>query len=379
MEFIFDGNAMLHVATRQAIDIFKKSYSGELESVNNENTPLTDFLKKEYKQTILNYMNSFVSNFYQIVSHIHIVLDNISWRGEYVNKFFERNPDHIKFQYKGKRKADKEYILLNKFFQQFHDEIVPILKGLPGVYVYSTIGAEGDDIIAYLVDKFKEEDIVIFTGDTDIGQLTTDVNRKVILLGPKHITTKKRRISVNETTKAMNFKYNIQLNDVIDNLLRSTIYEKIKLNPGKNLLIKIVTQDTSDNTGSIYVRTNKKGEAVNITNTRGERFLTPIFEKYKDNEILNKLDTLDEEFFNDLVSTIVTEFKIPVEPKEDYDNIVSQIKKNYERNVKLIRLSKHHIPEMLFIMIERVFNFHYNNVIFDYAAFAANIEERKAY
>lgn len=379
MEFTIDGNAFLHVATRQAIQKFRTSYKSELEAVNNENTPLTDFMKKEFTQSVLSYMNSFISQFYHNISHVHLVLDNISWRAEYVNKFFELNPDHNPFVYKGKRKQDKDYLLLNKFFKYFHEDVVPLLRTVPGFFVYSTIGAEGDDIIAYLVDKFPNEDMAIWTGDQDIGQTTIDTNRKVFLIGPRHISTKKRRISVNETTKSMNFNYNAQLQASIDNVLGSPFYEKINLLPGKDTITKIVTRDQSDNIGSIYVRYNKKSNPINITPKRGEKFLQPIFDKYADSIILQKIDSLDADFLNEIIEILIKEFKIPTEPEEQYQKTIDKIKKNYERNVKLVRLSKSHIPEILFIMIERVFDFYYKPIQFDYAAFAANIEERRTY
>jgi len=379
MEFIFDGNALLHVATRQAISIFRKSYNLELKSVNDDTTPLTDFLKKEYKQVILNYMNTSISPFYSIINHIHFVMDNISWRKEYLIKFFERNPTHNSFKYKGKRKPDKDVKLLNKFFENFHDEILPILKQIPGFYAYSTIGAEGDDIIAFLVDKFPNNDIAIWTGDQDIGQLAIDTSRMVFLLGPRHITSKKRRVSVIEDKKVMNFNYNAQLNESIANLLRNNYYEKIILHPGKVALSKVVARDVSDNIGSIYVRYNAKKEPINITEKRANRFLQPIFDKYDDATILKNLDNLNEDFYNEILEILIAEFKIKREPENEFKELTDKIKKNYARNIKVIRLSKEQIPEILIAMINRVFEYHYNGVDFDYAAFAANIEERRTY
>jgi len=377
MEFIFDGNALLHVITHQAISIFDKSYPEELSAVNDDNTPLSDFLKNEYKHTFFNYVNSSIRPFYSIITHLHFVLDDLSWRKEYVNKFFENNPDHNPFVYKGKRKPHKYVHVLNKFFKYFHEELIDVLKEIPGIFIYSTIGAEGDDIIAYLVDRFPNADIGIWTGDYDIGQLAIDSHRKVFILGPKHIGTKRRRVSVNEHSSGMSFNYNIQLHEAIDLLLRNQTYEKINLNPGKDILIKLVTRDTSDNIGSIYVRYNKNNSPINITPERGVKFLAPIFEKYNTNELLKMMDDLDDVLFDEVMECIRVEFKISTEPKEMYDSLVDKIKKNYERNIKLIRLSKHHIPEMLFVMIKRVVDFHYKEIQFDYAAFAANINERK--
>lgn len=374
MELIFDGNALLHVITNQAISIFKQNYSDEMDSADTEGEELSFFLKKEYSRILFTFINSYIFPFKDQVSHVHIVLDNKSWRKEYVNKFFEKNPTHNSFVYKGTRKKDKNYILLNKFFKLFHDSISDKLKAIPGVFVYSTIGAEGDDIIAYLTEKFATQDIAIWTGDQDIGQLATNVNRKVIILGPRHIKTKMRRVSVNKHTPAMDFNFNVQLNESIDYLLRSRFYEKIELLPGKNLLTKIVTRDVSDNIGSIYVRFNKKGNAMNITPKRGEKFLQTLFDKYNDADILKRLDEEDNELFEDVLSCLSREFKFDLDDSE----LVEKIKKNYYRNIKLTRLNKSHIPEILYKMIERIFEHYYNlGTAFNYAEFAANFDEIK--
>ena len=377
MKFIVDGNAFLHVSTRQVLGILTDKYPAELTHTVDGAEVITDFAKQQFKQITLGYLNTFLIPFQYSLDSLFFTLDNISWRKEYVEKFFDRNPTHNRFAYKGNRKHDKDYTLLNEFFDYFSKEVSDILREIPGCYVISTIGAEGDDIIAYITERFPNEDIAIWTGDYDISQLATDKNRNVIILGPKHITTKKRRITTNANKTKFNLQTNPEISSIITRLLSSNFYEKVEANPGKDTLIKLVTKDQSDNIGSIYVRKTKTDKYLNITQKRGAKFLKPIFENYSDSEILNKIDTLDINLFNEVIATLETEFKLDFSGDAG-EKLYEKIHKNYERNVKLIRLSKHQIPEILFQMIERVFNFYYKEgTTFDYAAFAANLKESR--
>jgi 5'-3' exonuclease len=115
-------------------------------------------------------------------------------------------------EYKAHRKQarDKSIVDFDKFYPVFNELIEEIKKIFPNIYTMKIDGTEGDDIIAILsTKKFADQKIIIVSSDKDMNQLLTNDN--------------------------------IQQYDPIKNRMVEV------MNPKRNLLIKVISGDPSDN------------------------------------------------------------------------------------------------------------------------------------
>lgn len=371
MEYVIDGNSMIHIISNSVVSLIKDKFPIDYESSNSPNNELNEFVKKQVRNIFYKYLNSYIFPFKDLINGVHFTIDDTSWRKRYTYAYYEKYTDDVgKFIYKGNRVIDNNNFILNNIFTYIKNELVLELKNIPGFFIYSVIGAEGDDIIAFIVEKFKESDIVIFSGDSDIAQLVTNNGRDVIMLYPSRFKNKQRRIYVNAKVNT-SFKYNYQISSTIDTLLRSNFYKLVQYEPGKELLIKIVAGDKkSDNINSVYVRVNAKNKFINITSKRVTKFLAPIFDKYTDDDILKNIDSLNEDFIKDVIHSVMNEFKISLNDTEKFE----YIKRSLIRNIRLTRLNFNVILEGMYDLIEKVFDFYHNNTPFNYNEFNTLLE-----
>ena len=195
MNLIIDGNALLNVTANVAMYVIKKN--------NNFDDPYVTvdgktFLKESsqlyFKKFTLNYILGLIIPLKVNLKGIYFVFDSVSWRKIYIEKYFKRKPEKESFGYKSHRIVDDHKKKMFLFINYFNEEVIPELTKLPGVHSIKVLGAEGDDIIAYLSDVI-EGNKVIWTVDRDINQLADYTNDSfTFILGPKHKTTKRKRI-----------------------------------------------------------------------------------------------------------------------------------------------------------------------------------------
>lgn len=119
-------------------------------------------------------------------------------------------------EYKSQRKAirDKSIIDFNKFYPVFNELIEEIKTVFTTIYTMKIDGCEGDDIIAVLSKEvFKDKKIIIISSDGDMNQLLSNKN-------------------INQ--------FNPIKNKMVENI-----------NIKQNLLLKVISGDTSDNIKAI--------------------------------------------------------------------------------------------------------------------------------
>ncbi len=100
----------------------------------------------------------------------HVVLtfddykhDVLSWRKEIYNDY----------KFKRKDARDKSIVDFKKFFGVFNDFIEEVKETFPNIRTIMVDGCEGDDIIAVLAKEvFNDKEVIILSTDGDMNQLT---------------------------------------------------------------------------------------------------------------------------------------------------------------------------------------------------------------
>lgn len=179
------------------------------------------FLIYSVLNTIFSYIKKFNPN------KIFLCMDtrrDCSWRYKFFNENVEKVFGLKEVNYKMNRRKDNDFdwekIFLN--IEEFKD----ILNNFSNIVVLENKELEADDIIAILVEKYKNEDeIVIVSNDKDIFQLI-DKNVKIFLHNKK--------IFASISNKEEFLKKLICLGDKSDNIfpikkkMGEKTYEKIK-------------------------------------------------------------------------------------------------------------------------------------------------------
>ena len=195
MNIVIDGNAFLNVSASIVKNMLQQDKRiGEKYFVNDLFDDSKFLLKQQaavsFRTFVINYFSSIVSPFKGSTGAVFFVFDSKSWRKEYIKQFFkEDGKQEGQFEYKGTRKYDDKIYL---FFELFQNEIMAELKEM-GAVSARILGAEGDDLIAHIVDNFNG-DICIWSVDKDLIQLLESGKRSVILVTPKMMTKNKRVI-----------------------------------------------------------------------------------------------------------------------------------------------------------------------------------------
>lgn len=346
MEFLIDGNAYLNVAisvTKSIVyrdkSIGAKYYVNDI--FNDDASILKEEVKIQFRNFCLNYFNSLIAPVGKRLSRVHLVFDSRSWRNLYTREFFEKSNFETdvaptEFKYKGNRKKDDKIFL---FFDYFQNEIVPKLIEETGINYYRIDSTEGDDIIAYLC-KVIDGDIMIYTVDSDIKQLTYSQKNNVIVIYPKQMSKHKKLCipeefnpghAVDETDNFFSLTESHILTPTIDktvNLLKSRGYVEYKIDPVLEVFTKIFRGDKKDNIPKMD----------KMTPTKTRKMISSIKENYG-NYSLNLLDQMDKSFVDFIVENISILNKVT-----DIDKM-SEIRKHFIFNAKIIRLSPSLFPK----------------------------------
>lgn len=369
MDLIIDGNAFINIAISVTKSLSQKDKRvGEAYYVNDLFSDggfiLKDQVKVAFKNFCFTYLNSLIAPISSSPEKIHIVFDSTSWRKDYTDRFF-RNSEFktssapTEFKYKGNRKYDDHQYL---FFDYFQQVIMPALIERAGINHYKFKGTEGDDIIAYLCDVI-EEDILIYSVDQDLKQLTGHSKKNVLLITPKQMAKTKRLfvpaqlVPTAADDEVDNF---FSLNDVhitgatiektISNLM-SKDYVEHKVDFVDEILSKILLGDKSDNIPKI----------TNISPSKAKKVISSVQEKFGD-RLIEQLDELNEE----LILGLVNEIKI-VNKIKDQDKL-DEVREHLLFNTKLIRLSVKVFPKEIRDLLDEFFST-YESTTFNHKEF----------
>lgn len=349
MDFVIDGNAYLNVAISVSRNIaFKDKTIGAqyyVEDILNEGEfILKDQVKVQFRNFCLNYLYSLIAPIGKRIGRVHLAFDSRSWRKDFIQKFFDSgssgdssaSPDE--FVYKGNRKKDNKIYL---FFEYFQNEIAPIIVKESGVNYYRIDGTEGDDIIAYLCEMLNT-DVMIYTVDGDITQLTYSSGKNVIVIYPKQ-QRKHKKICVpmefnpdfaeEEEDNFFSLSESHISSSTISQIIASYIakdYVEYVIDPVTEIFTKIFRGDKKDNIPKMD----------KMTPIKTKKLIGIIIGEYGQKSI-DLLDDLDETFINFVVKHISILNKV-----SEIDQLID-IRKHFLFNARIIRLSSKLFPSVI--------------------------------
>jgi len=351
MNIVIDGNAFLNVSASIVKNMLQKDKRiGEKYFVNDLLDDSKFMLKQQaavtFRNFVINYFSSIVSPFKGNTGAVFFVFDSKSWRKEYIKQFFkeEERPDD-QFEYKGNRKYDDKIYL---FFELFQNEILSDLKEM-GAASARIIGAEGDDLIAHIIDNFQG-DFCIWSVDKDLIQLLESNNRSVILVTPKMMTKNKRvfiasKKSENKEIDIFNFESAVD-NSNINELLKEFTqrdFVKYEVDPAEELLTKILGGDQSDAIPRVHPK---------MTKSKLEAVISSLKQNEGDWSILvHKLRTNDPYVKDLIVESSIKELKLTTPESQE------QFRRTLDFNIRLICLSIDYVPAKLSVSIRESFDF----------------------
>jgi 5'-3' exonuclease len=368
MDLIIDGNAFINVAisvTKSLSSRDKRTgddyYVNDL--FNDGGFILKEHVRITFRNFCFTYLNSLIAPIASHPERVHIVFDSSSWRKDYTNEFFKNSEFKttsapVEFKYKGNRKYDEHQYLFFDYFQQI---LMHHLVEKSGINQYKFKGTEGDDIIAYLCDIIND-DILVYSVDQDLKQLTGNKNKNVLLITPKQMAKTKRLfvpsqlIPTAANEEVDNF---FSLSDAhitgatiektISNLINKD-YVEYKVDFVDDVLSKILLGDKSDNIPKI----------TSVSPAKAKKVITAVYETFGEKTI-SLLDDLNVELINKLVSEIQLINKI-----KDQDKI-DEIREHLLFNIRLTRLSIKVFPNEIRDALVEYFN--------DYSVTRFNLKE----
>lgn len=345
MNLVIDGNAFLSVSASIVKMILREdSRVGPMywvrDLLSDGEFILKEQAKREFSSFTLKYLNSITSLFSGLGS-VQMVFDSASWRKNYIRDSFSTSAEDA-FVYKGQRKYDEYQHLFYNFFQQ---EVIPKLNETR-LLTFRVPGAEGDDIIARIIESNPTSDYCIWSTDMDFFQLLEDGIRKVILISPKMGKNSKKVYTIHNFSTAnggsggfdiFNFSMQQEERDVIRELEQKG-FEHMEVDPKLELIEKILAGDDSDNIPRVHKSmTPKKVEALVIE--IAERFPNAIKE----------IDTNKDNFIRHVLDSIKAQGKVK---DEDVDTVI----RNMNININIIRLKSVLFPIAVTESIDKSLN-----------------------
>lgn len=345
MDFIIDGNAYLNVAVSIIKNIIRRDktigsdyYVNDI--FNDGKFILKEEAKIQFRNFCLTYLYSLLAPIGNRIDSVHFVFDSRSWRKDFTSKFFEKvkfSSDSApeEFAYKGKRKYDDKIYL---FFNYFQKELLPAITDKTNINCYRIPETEGDDIISYLCEIIKN-DIMIYTVDGDIRQLTYSSGKNVIVIYPKQMSKHKKlcvpqELNPDFAQDEIDDFFSLNESHIIKstmtrtlNILKQKDYVEYQVDPVLEIFTKIFRGDKKDNIPKMD----------KMTPTKTDKMINLIKEEYGNNSI-NLLDMLDESFINFVIKNLSILNKIT-----DI-NKLKDIRKHFLFNTRLIRLSSKLFP-----------------------------------
>lgn len=341
MNLVIDGNAFLNVS----LNIVKQMMFQDRTLVQNywvedlvgDGFILKDGAKALFKDFTFKYLHSIVS-MHPALNTVFIPFDSKSWRKDYLT---EASLDQREIDYKGQRKHDdKQYL----FFEYFRLDLLAELAST-NIEPFRVPRAEGDDIVARLIERYPEEDFCIWSTDLDFFQLLTNSPRLIILSTPKMgRKTKNVYSALNYQTKIKDQGFDIfdfSHTDNIDSILEFTRkgHTHQEVNPHSELIGKLVAGDKSDNIPRAHKGMTPKKVDIIVESTLIDY---PNFTK--------SLDENPVEVIRYLAQGIASLLKI----KDEKD--ITDLKHALKTNVIIIRLNSKFFPKDILKTIDDSIN-----------------------
>ena len=345
MELIIDGNAFINVAMSVTKSMDAINHRTEViyytKDLFKDEYRLLERFENKFRDFSLIYLNSMLAPLGSNLSGVHIVFDSPSWRKKYIESFFEKTEftksGPVEFTYKSGRKYDDYQYL---FFNYFYQKLIPALEKCK-VQWYSATGAEGDDIIAHLCETIPN-DIMIYSVDKDLKQLVSSIDKNIILIMPKQQSPhKKIFVSSNglliHESKVENDFFSLDemkpATSPVESIISSFVnkdYVKYETGQIVEIFNKICLGDKSDKIPKIF-----KMSPIKV-----EKIINSLLEEFGD-DLLSKLDSLNEEFITYFVDQIVIVNKITDPVK------IGELREHLVFNIKITRLASSVFPEEL--------------------------------
>jgi 5'-3' exonuclease len=192
-------------------------------------------------------------------ANVYLVSDSKekSWRKKYID------------EYKGTRKknTDIDWKFVYEAYGEFKESMEGTFKILEAPHI------EGDDWIAYLVEKANEEgrSTIIVSNDYDIKQMvkhsfdplwvnmmTNEMYNKEKLFLPENYQNFINKVQKIPNDNIFDINDNTEFLRFINGFIKK--YEVVEINYMKSLMVKIISGDKSDNIGSVWsvIKNGKK-------------------------------------------------------------------------------------------------------------------------
>lgn len=242
--------------------------------------------------------------------------------------------------YKGKRKKDSDIDW--EFVYSTYDEFKEKISS-KGVTVLEGAGLEGDDFIAYVIDKTNKmgQSNVIISNDHDIKQLLNFQlepkwinimcnemwNQQKIFI-PKNYQLFLSQLK-NEEDDIFQLSGDPEFLRLINQLCNS--YQVQEVESLQTLLVKVISGDTSDNISSVYQQT-KNGRTRGI----GEKGAESIIESYESE--FGELSIQDPDLWENFADLII-------EKKKGSSSDMPQILRRIKENLQLVDLRCDNFPD----------------------------------
>lgn len=229
-----------------------------------------------------------------------------------------------------------------------YNNFVKELSENPKIEMYKIDFAEGDDIMAYIINKNNELGYsnMLINSDSDLYQLLRfDLSKDYINFSYNYKFSDEKiyfpenyNVFLSEKKRsAKNMLFDMTQDDeFIDFIIELILKTKTKeISNEEVLFVKLISGDKSDNISSVYEKVGKTGKSMGIGKTGAET----IYKLYK--ETYNETIDFDSDDFIEKASQIVSYSK-------KIDNIeIEDIKNNIKRNRKLIKLTENYLPNYL--------------------------------
>ena len=365
---------MLNVLSNATTYKANQCADGAFKRLGDGSKILTDLAKESFGNFVRSYVHNIAFPFKRILTKVYFVFDTPNWRKVYINWYFQQecNAGKEAFVYKyktptddGKERRENLFLYINYFF----DKVAPEIFAVDGIQAIRANGAEGDDAIAYLYENVTDEDIAIWSVDTDLVQFVEKSNRNVFLMTPKVSNVNRKLYICDAQVKRTAEKVDllsitaprIDTMAIIDYLVKSKGYKLEVVNPIKSTFVKILSGDKqSDNIPSVHTWPSGT-RTMSLTEKVALEIYDELVKEYPDNQILAKIDEYNRVFFERIIQLIADKYKPgksgkkanTIDPDDSKKTLL--LMDNLVLNTKLIRLNKANIPDVIYSRIDESF------------------------
>ena len=213
---------------------------------------------------LMKYKKIFIENIEKVIKKFKVNRKNVLLVGDCSRKNIWRLDIYERYK-ENRDKCDYKENINPKIFPIIYDEIIPMLTKT-GIQYVCHDKLEADDIV-YIVSKRIPNDIIIVTNDNDYLQMIRD---------------------------------NL---DIVNLPSLKSIRDRCMANPRKDLLLKVLSGDVSDNIPSII----SKKQAIKLINQDDEEVIHKYIEKkdvrrqFAMNMLLIDMSKIPREYFYDIV------------------------------------------------------------------------------